>query len=171
MRVRVRMKVSPSSNMSADKKNLLDLPNEILHRVLKNLKNIDVLYSLLGIDNQRLNIIVKQQIFTNNHNFVSMSSNENIFSISDTILDRFCFEILPRIHHNVKSFTLESVSIERILLAANYPNLTKRKLFNFNRQIVSRYFKGKYLMCSTVFQDWHTRITKSKDYICFILFR
>jgi hypothetical protein len=56
----MRVRVSPSSNMSADKKNLLDLPNEILHRILKNLENIDVLYSLLGIDNQRLNIIVKQ---------------------------------------------------------------------------------------------------------------
>lgn len=129
---------------------LLDLPNEILFLILKKLDNIDVLYSLLGINDQRLDIIVQNQIFTNNLNFVSMSSNEEI---SGSILDRFCFDILPRIHHNVKSFTLESASMKRILLTANYPNLTKLKLFNFNKQIVSRYFKGKNFMYNSLFKD------------------
>jgi hypothetical protein len=132
---------------------LLDLPNEILFLILKKLDNMDVLYSLLGVNDQRLDIMVQNQAFTNNLNFVTMSSNENISSISDSILDRFCFDILPRIHHNVKSFTLESASMERILLAANYPNLTKLKLFNFNKQIVSRYFKGKNSMYNSLFKD------------------
>jgi hypothetical protein len=72
-----------------------------------------------------------------------MSSNDDICSILDPVLDRFCFDILPRTHHNVKTLILESVSMKRILLAANYPNLTELKLFNFNQEIFSRYFTGK----------------------------
>ena len=67
-----------------------------------------------------------------------------IFSrLPDTIVARFCINILPRIDHNIKSLILDSVSMEHILLAADYPNLTKLKLFNFNDKIVSRYFTGK----------------------------
>ena len=128
---------------------LLDLPNEILFFILKKLNNIDVLYSLLDIDNQRLDIIAQDQIFTNILNFVSISQSTNeISSISGSILDRFCVDILPRIHENVKSLTVESVSMECILRAGNYPNLTELKLFNFNKAIVSRYFMGKIFICS-----------------------
>jgi hypothetical protein len=95
---------------------LFDLPNEILFLILKKLDNIDVLFSLLDINTQRLDILAQQKTFTNNLNFVSMSSNDDLCSISDPILDRFFFHILPRIHHNVKSLILESVSMERILL-------------------------------------------------------
>jgi hypothetical protein len=121
---------------------LLDLPNEILFNILKKLNNMDVLYSLLDINNQRLHIIAQDEIFTNILNFVSISSTNDISSISNRKLDRFCTEILPQIHHNVKCLILESVSIERILIAAEYPNLTQLKIFNFKEEIMSRYFKG-----------------------------
>lgn len=129
---------------------LLDLPNEILFNILKKLNNIDVLYSLLDINNQRLHIIAQDKIFTNVLNFVFISSTNDI---SNRKLDRFCIEILPEIHHNVKCIIAESVSMERILLAAEYPNLTQLKIFDFNEEIVLRYFKGKeftYIaFCST----------------------
>jgi hypothetical protein len=122
---------------------LLDLPNEILLIILKKLDNMDVLYSLLDVDNQRLDIIAQENIFTNTLNFVLTTFTNDISSISDTIVDRFCKDILPRIHHNVKSLIVDSVSLERILLAADYPNLTELKFFNFNGKIASRYFTGK----------------------------
>ncbi|CAF4036425.1 unnamed protein product, partial [Rotaria sp. Silwood1] len=116
----------------------LDLPNEILFFILKKLDNIHVLYSLLGINNQRLHIIAQEQIFTNILNFVSISqSTDEIFS---TILNRFCTSILPIIHKNIKSIIVDSNSMEYILRASNYPNLTELKLFNFNKTIVPRYF-------------------------------
>jgi hypothetical protein len=129
---------------------LLDLPNEILFLILKKLDNIDVLHSLMGINNQRLDIIVQNQTFTNNLNFVSILSNSDISSISDLIVDRFCSDILPKIHHNIKSLTLESASMERILLATSYPNLARLKLFNINQQIVSHYFKSKNFMYKSI---------------------
>jgi hypothetical protein len=123
---------------------LLDLPSEILFLILRKLDNIDVLYSLLGINNQRLDIIAQEQMFSNILNFVSISlSTDEISSISGLILDRFCISILPRIHQNIKSLVVESVSMECILGAGNYPNLNELKIFNFNKGIVSRYFMGK----------------------------
>ena len=122
---------------------LLDLPNEILFFILRRLENIDVLYSLLNSGNQRLHTIVQDRMFTNNLNFTTMSSNDDVCSISDAILHRFCLNTLPRIQQRVESLVLESSSVERILLAADYPNLTQLKLFNFNQEIFSRYFTGK----------------------------
>ncbi|CAM4841158.1 unnamed protein product [Rotaria magnacalcarata] len=96
---------------------LLALPNEILFLILKKLDNIDVLYSLLGINNQRLDIIAQQQIF-----------------------NRFCVDILPRVHQNVISLIVEFGSLECILRVGNYPNLTELQLFNFNKAVISRCF-------------------------------
>ena len=42
--------------------NLLDLPNEILLKIFKILNNIDILYSLFDIDNQRLDMILQEKI-------------------------------------------------------------------------------------------------------------
>jgi hypothetical protein len=119
---------------------LLDLPDEILLIILKKLSNIDVLYSLLNINNARFNILAQQKIFSNILNFVSI---DNISSIYQLKLDRFCIDILPKIHHNVKYIIIEPVSMERILLATDYPNLTKLKIFNFKQEIVSYYFTSK----------------------------
>ncbi len=121
---------------------------------MKKLNNIHVLYSLLDIDNQRLDIIAQEEVFSNILSFVSISqSTDQISSISDSILERFCISILPRIHHNVKSLSVESTSMECILGAGHYPNLTTIKLYNFNQTIVSRYFMGKKVMCSDLSKD------------------
>ncbi|CAF3223958.1 unnamed protein product, partial [Rotaria sp. Silwood2] len=106
--------------MNQSNVNLLDLPNEILIIILKKLDNMDVLYSIMNVGNQRLDNLVLEKAFTKTLNFVLTTSNDDIFSIDDSILNRFCINILPRIDHNVKSLILESVSMERILLAAGY---------------------------------------------------
>jgi hypothetical protein len=130
--------------MSQDNVSLLDLPNEMLFHILKKLENVDVLYSLLGIKNQRLDIIAQEQIFSNILNLfpISQSSDE----ISGPIFHRFCNSILQTIHANVKSLTLDFGSMERIFDAGNYPSLTELKLYNFNETIVSRYFMGMLFM-------------------------
>jgi len=100
-------------------------------------------YSLLDVDNQRLDTIVPDKAFTKTLNFVLTTITDDFLSIPDSILNRYCINILPKIDHNVISLILESGSIERILVAADYPNLTELKLFNVNDYIVSRYFTGK----------------------------
>ena len=116
---------------------LVDLPNEILLIILNNLNNMDVLYSLISIGIERLDLIAQDKIFTNTLNFVS---------IDNSILDRFCIHILPKIHYNVKCLVIESKAMQCILLSGDYPNLTQLKIFSFNQDIVSRYFTGKYLI-------------------------
>ncbi|CAM2725543.1 unnamed protein product [Rotaria socialis] len=128
---------------------LLDLPNEILLIILRKLNNIDVLYSLLDINNGRLDIIAQENTFTNILNFV----NTNNISL----IDRFCIYILPRIHQNIKYFIFEPAVMERILLAAVYPNLTELKLFNFEQQIASKYFTDESSLRS-VFQQQITSL-------------
>ncbi|CAF4359714.1 unnamed protein product, partial [Rotaria socialis] len=101
---------------------LLDLPNEILLLILKKLDNIDVLCSLSDINNERLDVLAQQKIFTNILNFVP-ALTDDVYLIPASILDRFCCDILPRVHYNVKCLILDSVHITRILLAADYPCL------------------------------------------------
>ena len=49
-----RKTYSVTINMNQYKVNLLDLPNEILLIILKKLDNMDVLYSLFDLNNERL---------------------------------------------------------------------------------------------------------------------
>jgi hypothetical protein len=135
--------MSVKMSMCQSNISLLDLPHEILLIIFKRLDNIDVLYSLLDVDNQRLNPIVQDKTFTNTLNFTLTTLTDDILSLAPPILDRFCINILPKIGHNIKSLVLESKSIERILHAADYPNLTELKLFNFKDKIASYYFTGK----------------------------
>jgi hypothetical protein len=113
--------------MSGHKAHLLDLPNEILFFILKKLENVDVLYSLLGINNQRIDIITQEPIFSKTLNFVSASqTSDEISSISGSILDRFCIDILPKIEENVLDITnnLPNIvfnSVTHLLLHDKYP--------------------------------------------------
>jgi hypothetical protein len=102
------------------------------------LNNIDVLYSLFDISNGRLNILAQEKTFTNALKFVSTDDMR--------LIDRFCIDILPRIHQNVQCLTFDPVFMERILLATNYPNLNELEICHFQQQSVLNYFKGKYLI-------------------------
>jgi hypothetical protein len=128
--------------MNQSDTHLLDLPDEILIIILKKLDNIDVLYSLLAINNERLDRLVEDDIFTNILNFARTPS------IIESKLDRFCSHILPQRHHYMKKLILDPKSMEHVLRAGDYPSLTSLELFNFGEEIVSRYLTGKHLTCS-----------------------
>ncbi|CAF1444063.1 unnamed protein product [Rotaria sordida] len=100
---------------------LIDLPDEILMIILKKLSNVLVLYSLIDV-NKRLNTIVCDSTFTSHLTLMRYFSDDCIYPLPDLMLGRF-LQILPEIHHNIKWLNLESSSMERILLATNYPNL------------------------------------------------
>jgi hypothetical protein len=108
---------------------LSDLPNEMLTFILRKLSNVEVLCSIIGV-NQRLNTIAYDSIFTSQLTLYFV--DELISPLPDPILDRFCLQILPQIHHQIKWLNLESRSMERILLATNYPNLNGLGLYNID---------------------------------------
>ncbi|CAF1494067.1 unnamed protein product, partial [Rotaria sp. Silwood1] len=100
-----------------------DLPDEILTIILEKLSNIDELYSLIRV-NRRQNPIGRDSIFTSHLKLICFL-NDFTYPLPALILDRFCLQILPEIHHKIKCLDLESTSMNRILLASNYPNLYK----------------------------------------------
>jgi len=94
------------------------LPDEILLIIFKKLNNIELLYSLINV-NKRVKKIVHDSIFTSRMTLLRYFSKDYIYPI----LDRFCSHILLEIHHKIKWLNLESLTMERILLSTNYPNL------------------------------------------------
>ena len=106
--------------------NLLDLPDEIIVIILKKLDNVQVLYSLMNI-NARFNRILRDSIFTNQINL--RARNDLSLIQPERLFDRFCLEILPKIDDQIRWFSVESASLDRILLAGNYPNLHELDIF------------------------------------------
>lgn len=121
---------------------LIDLPDEILVLIFKTLSNIDILYSLMGI-NIKLTQFLHDPIFTNYLTLFKCSSNNLIYPLDNTILDRFCLQILPEIHHKIKWLNLESLSMERILLVNVYSNLHGLGLYNIEEETFRHLFAGK----------------------------
>jgi hypothetical protein len=121
---------------------LSDLPDEILIFILRKLYDVEVLYSLIGI-NKRLNRIAYDSIFTTHLTLYFV--DKFIYPLPDPMLDRFCLQILPKIHHKIKWLNLESRSMERILLATNYPNLNRLGLYDIDVEKALSLFNSKLL--------------------------
>lgn len=134
---------------------LSDLPDEILLIIFRKLNNVMLLYALSGVS-IRLNKVIYDWIFTSRLSLLFLSpicsidsdSSSPIYSIHPLpcpILDRYCLEILPEIHENVTWLDLESSTMERILLATNYPHLSGIGLYNISIETIRRLFSGKKL--------------------------
>ncbi|CAF1080540.1 unnamed protein product [Adineta steineri] len=108
---------------------LIDLPVEILYYIFNKLDNVDVLYSLFGINNLRIASIIGDQIFSNTLNLTRIIDNTLIFN-------RFCNSIIPQIRSNVQCLTVDFLSIEHI----HYPNLNHLKFINFQRDNCLHHF-------------------------------
>ncbi|CAF1354120.1 unnamed protein product [Rotaria magnacalcarata] len=139
---------------------LLDLPVEILLKILKRLNNMDVLYSLIGVEG--LDLLAQDDIFTNTLNFV-LTDNGDYYSINEPILNRFCNDILPRIQYNVRSLYLETTTMDHILRAGVYPNLTKLKIFKFHENFLL-HFGTDELLFRYNFKKQITNLTLVSDY-------
>ncbi|CAF4160160.1 unnamed protein product [Rotaria sp. Silwood2] len=114
-------------NMSSLNVNIFDLPDEILIIIFNKLNNVDLLYSLIGI-NPKLDKIVCDICFTKDINLMTISPNDTSDSRFNAMVDRFHTQILPRIHNNVESLSIQASLLQRILHSNNYPNLHKLNL-------------------------------------------
>jgi hypothetical protein len=99
----------------------------MLLAILNKLNNMDVLYSLMNV-NQKLDKLAQDATFTRSVDLVTITSNEHNNSKKKSILDRFCFDILPRIQHNIECLALDSLSVDRVLCIGSYPKLYKINL-------------------------------------------
>src|SRR5689334_17691363 len=110
----------------------MDLPDEIIMLILNQLNNVDVLYSLMDV-NARLDRILHDAMFTKKI-VLAQTTISSDKRLDEKILDRFCFEILPKIHHQIQWLSVDSSSMERIFLAADYPNLNQLDIFIINSE-------------------------------------
>ncbi len=128
---------------------LLDLPDEVLLIILKKLTCVHTLYSLEGT-NKRLDAMVVSRCNTNIIDLATHLVDNDVYFTSDTILSRFCSHTLPRIRHNVKSFILEGIHVERVLLACEYSNLHNLNIINFDADFARRYLTGMNIQLNNI---------------------
>jgi len=105
------------NNSNSTHLNILDLLNEILLIIFKKLNIVDVLYSLVNI-NQQFDRLVLDPLYIHDLNMTSMtfkSAIDQTFSRDNQVLSRIYEEILPRIYHQVNRLTVEPHSMEHIL--------------------------------------------------------
>ena len=121
---------------------LLDLPDELLLLIMKKMKRIDILYSLLGV-NERFDRLAGSTSHTRLVNFTSISSSDEHVCMAGGVLDRLCFEIMPRICHNVETLILDHWSMERVLVACKYPALRSVIFSSFESDTILNCLKGK----------------------------
>ncbi|CAF1669737.1 unnamed protein product [Rotaria magnacalcarata] len=122
---------------------LIDSPDEALLLILKKLDNIEVLYLFIDL-NKSFNKLVHDSIFTNHLTMIRCSSNGSFDRLDGHIHDRFCLQILPSIHHNIKWLDVACSSMEDVLLCTSYPNLSGLDLHHIERDIALRIFTDEW---------------------------
>jgi hypothetical protein len=120
---------------------LLDLPDEMLLMILKNLRNIHIMYSLEGV-NKRLDAMAFTVANSRVINLAKQYFNGDSCSTYDIRLNRICSQILPRICHNIKEFCLDTSIMERVLLAYKYPSLSSLVIMDFCPETALNYLTG-----------------------------
>jgi len=125
--------------------NILDLPDEILFIIFQKLNMVDVLYSLVDV-NQRFERLTLDSLYIRDLDITSIMAFNSLYdetsSIDTQVLSRICEKILSRIHHQVHKLTVEEYSMQQILLAANYPQLYSLSLINFQEKTLHQYLTG-----------------------------
>lgn len=118
-----------------------DLPDEILLIIFKKMHNLEVLYSLLDV-NQRLNKIVHDPVFTSHLTIRKHFSNDSMNPLPITILNQL-FQILPKIDDKIKWLDLTALFIEPILCFSKFPNLYGLGLYDLDLERAKHLFTGK----------------------------
>ncbi|CAF3978235.1 unnamed protein product [Rotaria magnacalcarata] len=125
--------------------NIMNLPDEIL--------------IIIG------NKLIRDKIYTRSIELIKNNcEDEDTCSLSDHILDRFCFDFLPQIHNIIEQFILESFSMERILYAGNYPQLCQLTLVNFTQELAIRVLADESHFAH-IFKNQITHLVVLIDYI------
>ncbi|CAF1458475.1 unnamed protein product [Rotaria sordida] len=126
-------------NSNNNNLNILDLPNEMLINIFNRLYIVDILYSLVNI-NERFDRLVIDPLYIHHLDMTIELPFDEIISIYNKVFPRIYENILPRIHNQVNKLTVDSYSIKSIL-TVNYPQLYSLSLVNFQEEILFQYSK------------------------------
>jgi hypothetical protein len=121
--------------------NILDLPDEMLFIIFKKMNMVDVLYSLVDV-NQRFHRLVLDSLYISHLNLTNKTLLNGKSPIANQFLNRICEKILPRIHHKINKLTVQPLSMKCILLPINYPQLHSLSLVNFKQKVLLQHLTG-----------------------------
>jgi hypothetical protein len=133
------------NTLNNNRLNILNIPDEIFFIIFKKLNMIDVLYSLVDV-NQRFDRLALNSLYIHRLNMTDSTTINSFYdqtcSMDSQIISKMCEKVLPRIHHQVHELTVEESSMKAILLAVNYPQLHSLSLINFQEEILYQYLIG-----------------------------
>ena len=118
-----------------------DLPVELLFHIFKNLNNIDILYSLSGV-NQKFDMIIFCDRRLSEYIDLTMDSLNETSHSRTNFLHRFISTILPKICTQIECFRIPGHISEKIIENNSYINLHKLDLINVSYSLISRIFNG-----------------------------
>jgi len=121
--------------------NILSLPDEILLVIFDKLYMVDILYSLVDV-NQRFDRLALDPFYIHHLDFVINRDDIHNSSVDTQILDRICSKILPRFNGKVQKLTVDQFSMERVLGTIDYPQLHSLSLVNYQSKILLQHLKG-----------------------------
>jgi hypothetical protein len=125
--------------------NILDLPDEILLIIFHKVNMVDVLYSVVDV-NQRFARLALDSLYIRNLDMTNIMTINSLYdhtsSINTTVLSKICSKILPRIRHQVQKLTVEEYSMKEIVCTHSYPRLHWLSLINFEEETLYLYLKG-----------------------------
>jgi len=127
--------------LSSNDINILDLPDEMLRAIFNKLNMVDILYSLVDV-NQRFNRLALDSLYIYHLDFVVKQSDIHNSSVDFNILEGICKKILPRINEKVNKITVEPLSMERVLGAVHYPQLHSLSVINIQDKIFLQHLAG-----------------------------
>jgi hypothetical protein len=107
--------------------NIMDLPDEMLLMIVNRLNNIDILYSLVDV-NQRFNRLTFNSLYFHDLDFTTVSMFDPNSHEYSELINRIFKNLLPRIHHQVTKLTLDHISMEHVLYTFNFPYLSSLTL-------------------------------------------
>jgi hypothetical protein len=124
--------------------NLLDLPNEVLLIIVKQLNMVDVLYSLVDVT-ERLDQLVLNRIYTRILDMTCVRMEllpDRVYSTDSHVCERICKNVLSRINHQVNELIVDQPSIKRVLHTTDYPQLHSLSLIDLDERSFLDFLKG-----------------------------
>ncbi|CAM4906124.1 unnamed protein product [Rotaria socialis] len=121
--------------------NIFDLSDELLLYIFNKLHTIELLYSLVNV-NQRFDRLVLDPFYTHHLDLTVRPLRYYTSPVKTQIFDRIRTQVLPRIHQKLNKITVDPLSMECILGTIYYSELNSLSLVNFQSETLLQHLTG-----------------------------
>ncbi|CAF5007940.1 unnamed protein product, partial [Rotaria socialis] len=125
--------------------NIFDLSDELLLYIFNKLHTIELLYSLVNV-NQRFDRLVLDPFYTHHLDLTVRPLRYYTSPVKTQIFDRIRTQVLPRIHQKLNKITVDPLSMECILGTIYYSELNSLSLVNFQSETLLQHLTGDTIL-------------------------